>query len=582
MLACLRLLKDERGLITSPPANQDGVSVPRDADRIPDADVTVFLSHAKQDIPRQKWRGPLHTLVVARTEVRIKEWIDSNQIAEGSRFDESIEKGIERCDCFIVLLTDNYSGREWCQRELLVAKRLDRPIVVVDAVQSNINRLDPNIGNAPVTRWRAAFRETEPTIFRRRSGFEAIEAEDAADVLRTAMSETLRHRHEQVRLQMGNEAGEFLIFATKPEAITMAMATRRTGARRIRYPDPPLGDYQLRQLDSLGFEMTTPLSSLPRCPAEGSRIALLISESQDIVSFGGSSSHLENLLDDLTLYLLWAGYKLGYGGLIGYTSPAKYRDRGYVETLIELAERYKPTSDDQPDSAVVRNWLAWPYRLRVRPEHLNRYTASVELESIPLPSDVMDGLGLHGGLEQLDLKERDEAYAAARALTAMRERATQDSRARISIGGKLVADKRPNWKARSATISVRSGLLPGVVEEVVLSLRSRQPLFLIGGFGGATRAMGDLLQGKPRSEFVSGQGPFGRGWRNLSKIYVAHRQVVATPEDLVAEVKGLGAGGLSHALNNGLDNDDNAELCIATDPRRIVELVLRGLSTSIR
>ncbi|MBF0248680.1 MAG: hypothetical protein HQL36_11525, partial [Alphaproteobacteria bacterium] len=59
----------------------------------------------------------------------------------------------------------------------------------------------------------------------------------------------------------------------------------------------------------------------------------------------------------------------------------------------------------------------------------------------------------------------------AAALSGLRTFMTDNSDARIVIGG-----KRAGFE----------GAMPGIVEEVLFSLERRQPLYLVGGFGGAT------------------------------------------------------------------------------------------------
>jgi hypothetical protein len=62
----------------------------------------------------------------------------------------------------------------------------------------------------------------------------------------------------------------------------------------------------------------------------------------------------------------------------------------------------------------------------------------------------------------------ERRYAWAPGLTAMRERITALSQARLVIGGRLTG---------------LAGLWPGVVEEAWLSLKRKQPLYAAGGFG---------------------------------------------------------------------------------------------------
>ncbi|MCB1809827.1 MAG: hypothetical protein KDJ99_33075, partial [Candidatus Competibacteraceae bacterium] len=42
--------------------------------------------------------------------------------------------------------------------------------------------------------------------------------------------------------------------------------------------------------------------------------------------------------------------------------------------------------------------------------------------------------------------------------------------------------------------------IPGVLEEVMLSVKAKQPVFLIGAFGGVAGLVIDILEGKDRPE----------------------------------------------------------------------------------
>ena len=63
-------------------------------------------------------------------------------------------------------------------------------------------------------------------------------------------------------------------------------------------------------------------------------------------------------------------------------------------------------------------------------------------------------------------------------LTAMRQTMRSQSDARIVLGGRVEGYK---------------GRMPGIAEEAFLSLQSKQPVFLAGGFGGCTRDIAETL-----------------------------------------------------------------------------------------
>ena len=117
----------------------------------PEAPTKMFLSHTKMDLGKEP-RAVESLRDLLKSDQPIKTWYDSGDIPGGSRFAKEIEEGIEDSSLLCVI-TDNYSSREWCRKEVLLAKRKQRPIVVVDALSRCEIRSFPYIGNLPVIRW---------------------------------------------------------------------------------------------------------------------------------------------------------------------------------------------------------------------------------------------------------------------------------------------------------------------------------------------------------------------------------------------------------------------------------------------
>ena len=108
------------------------------------------------------------------------------------------------------------------------------------------------------------------------------------------------------------------------------------------------------------------------------------------------------------------------------------------------------------------------------------------------------------------------------------------TQARIVLGGRVAGYK---------------GRMPGIAEETLLSLESRQPLFLLGGFGGCTRDIAETIGlvdpwAGSRSDWTE---------RPAFEIY--------TPSDLY----------------NGLSDEENAVLARTPHIQQAVTLVSQGL-----
>ena len=85
-------------------------------------------------------------------DISLKSFFDANDIAVGYRFSTELLAALEE-SAIICLQTDYYATREWCLWEVINAKRLDRPVVVVNAVNNREPRSFPYLGNVPTVRW---------------------------------------------------------------------------------------------------------------------------------------------------------------------------------------------------------------------------------------------------------------------------------------------------------------------------------------------------------------------------------------------------------------------------------------------
>src|SRR6185295_282946 len=108
----------------------------------------------------------------------------------------------------VAVLTDTWSSREWCRREVLEAKLAARPLVVVDALEARVIRLFPYLGNAVTLRWRAAIASPDVVDDAWTERRRLWEAEDAALVIEAALLEALRYQHEHRRLRRSTGPNE--------------------------------------------------------------------------------------------------------------------------------------------------------------------------------------------------------------------------------------------------------------------------------------------------------------------------------------------------------------------------------------
>ena len=323
-------------------------------DEMPEIPIRLFISHAKTDLPADPAaiaEGPVKAILATLAQLPVQGWYDGAEIPPGGRFPEEIQNGVLSSSALVAVLTDTWSSREWCRREVLEAKLAARPLVVVDALQARVIRLFPYLGNSVTLRWRAAIVPPETADDAWSKCRTLWQAEDAALVIEAALLEALRYQHVYRHLLRFTGANEVAL-GTPPEALTLAHLP--AGTTRVWYPDPPLGREELDQLQPSGatgsghkIDLTTPLGELARWnrPPGIQTIAVSLSNSPDTDIYGGSPEHLATFADDILLYLLLAALRVAYGGVLGDDDLHKGERRG---------RRHQPCGTAAGNGAAIR------------------------------------------------------------------------------------------------------------------------------------------------------------------------------------------------------------------------------------
>lgn len=261
-----------------------------------------------------------------------------------------------------------------------------------------------------------------------------------------------------------------------------------------------------------------------REPLSQKAIGISISGSQDMEALGLAEEHLRDAMAEVARHLLAMGARLVYGGDL--------REDGFTELLFELVARYRRDADVGDNRPAIANYLAWPVHRSMPLEAIQAISQSLkglaelhflDSQGRELPADQL-------GLEAQPVTSEDWSTG----LTAMRHMLTEACDARIVLGGR---------------VSEFKGRMPGVAEEALCSIAAKQPLFVLGGFGGCARDIAEELG------------------------LVTLRQAQATAWADRAKFSGLRA----NVLNNGLDGTENQTLARTVHVDEAVALVLRGL-----
>jgi hypothetical protein len=134
-----------------------------------------------------------------------------------------------------------YSTRQWCRREILLAKEHNRPIVILNCFEKGETRSFPYMGNVL-------------TVHYGNINSQGCSDDLVWEQLMTAvLKETLRLKYAEIwisyvlaRQNIINDAGT--VSAYPPELITLLS---KKNSLRFLYPDPPLGNEELDILRAL-------------------------------------------------------------------------------------------------------------------------------------------------------------------------------------------------------------------------------------------------------------------------------------------------------------------------------------------
>jgi hypothetical protein len=507
----------------------------------------VFLCHSKTD--GSALARSLRRYLYEKTQLTC--FFDTHDIPHGHGVRDSIKSSIA-ASCVLVIWTDRLLESRWCQFEILEARSQQRPLLVLDALSFHSPRVFPFLSNMPVIRWR----------------------NNPGRVLSALLLELVRTRHIRVLFEsLRDSDSQKPRFMLHPPDIMDASSVLRasegqcakttSNGELVVYPDPPLPAEELSflreafptiHLHSLS-EWTAlraagmlpdPISSPPRkrqSPLSALSIGISVSSAESWTSLGLIAQHQDDYVIDIARELILLGARLLWGGDL--------RPDGLGARLELLVQAYHQ-ADHAPQDHIAC-YLAWPIHNNVPATDLQARRAFADVKCLPNPTTA----------------DVHPDPLSAICFSLMRRQLAGDSQARILLGGKL---------------SGYMGRYPGIAEEALETIRSGAPLYIIGGFGGASRAVYDAIADPGSSTALD------IGWRERSMN--SSIQETNSAYDALAQALGLdlrvdhpamircfgkfGLGGLSE--RNRLNADENARLACSQDIHEIIALLVRGLT----
>ena len=516
------------------------------------APMKLFLSHTKRDSIGLETAEALKKYL---DNLAVDRFFDDVSIQPGDDITQELIEGIND-SALVAIRTDGYVASPWCRKELSLAKRARRPMVVVDALTGTEARSSPFLVNLPSIRVNP--REATNNVFDRVTNFIGLEV--------------LRFLHADLQLALLKRQNllppDAVLLARPPEPRDLVMAVQ--GSHRniqadsrpvLAHPDPVLGAEESEDLAFYAATLITPTTVWHK-RLDRLRLGISASAADDpgLAAIGLSRLHIEDAVRMIARQGLAAGGVLVYGGDL---APGNL-----TEALFEMIGAYNKGGVVQFPRLI--DYAPWPWSQEVDADWVAKRRSMLEVRLCEPPADAKefsagDGPGHVGRLK----KTPEGRYALARSLSAMRQKITEETDARVVLGGKVAGF---------------SGLIPGIVEEVLLATRKRQPLYIAGGFGGAAHIVALALQGeKPIALMRESQEHLSPDYAATLSFYEKRRSespALGLPDmnygAATAELEKYGVPGL--AATNGLSEDENRELFNTGSVDAALFLIMKGLS----
>lgn len=217
-----------------------------DTEEHSDPPIKLFISHAKDDGEDLAIQFRNHIY----SNTKLKAFFDANDIADGHKFEQEITKHIDH-SAFVIFNTDIYSDREWCRKEIIIAKRYRCPIIGVIDIKKGERRSFPYSGNFPTITWNNNFEE----------------------IINLILSQVISDKYNELYLKsivkMYDLEKQYscLVLPKAPELFNyidienLKEENKKVKSLIVLYPDPPIGIEELSLLNDVDkkIKFITPL-----------------------------------------------------------------------------------------------------------------------------------------------------------------------------------------------------------------------------------------------------------------------------------------------------------------------------------
>ncbi|WP_128683391.1 toll/interleukin-1 receptor domain-containing protein [Actinomyces qiguomingii] len=593
---------------------QELLPEPGDPDRL-----TVFVSHARDDIPRADRvsvtpHGPVAKVQALADRTRLDTFIDLHDLQGGQEWDAAI-RDRARHSALLMVRTDKYASREWTQREVLEAKQADMPVVCLSSLASGEQRGSFLMDHVPTVAYpvdSTTEHDGAAGGLESRDSLTATQERAVITALNRLVDEALKRalwRHQEiprdVEARLGASSQDTAgasssnndgfdaapVHPPEPLMLTGFLTAHKQAFPQdhhlwLLHPDPPLlppeheimvklcalSGYERDQVHLLtprtffaaggvwgGGEpsLTTPNLALER-PLSTLMLGISMAESPDLAECGLSGRHLKVAVAEVTQMMLLAG------GGITYAGALKTHALDLTAAVIDTVGRYVETAKQEQH----RHSGTRVAGQRLHPGDM--FTLTVprmvlsDREALEHLARTTEAFAAVGSIDVVDehghLIDLDEAQLWTDRDPAVLARAYSTVRGALPhfCDARLLIGGK-TIPASKVTPDGYVGGIPGIVEEALHSVRAGQPLFIAGGFGGAAAVLAHEL---------------GIGAGNpMSEASLAAVRALPAYRDAVAEI----ADRFDPSLT-GLDAADLERLATTQRASELAGLIVRGLS----
>ena len=213
--------------------------------------VTVFVSHTKRRSATEHAEESALIALVRSViaDTRLGEFFDAHDLQVNDDWANALEAAAST-GALLAVRTDLYSTRPWCQREMLISKRMGMPVVILDALTTGEERGSFVMDHVP----RSPARQEAAKGWRREDVVRAL-----GQLVDECLKRVLWRKQQALAEAHGLPIDVDWWAAHAPEPLTFLdwldnhenLAGQRTRPIVVLHPDPPLGPDEVAVLEQI-------------------------------------------------------------------------------------------------------------------------------------------------------------------------------------------------------------------------------------------------------------------------------------------------------------------------------------------